>query len=94
LHKKAFKCISIGFENQSKYDHFELYRAYILIRAGHCDVIILESGQANFIPKSISYEAVPDDIEFGIIYNKIVEAVANNLMISNEELALQVASHF
>ena len=94
LHKKAFKVLSIGFENQERYDNFEHYRSVILIAIGHCDVIILESGQANFIPKSISYEAIPDDYEFGIIYNKIVEKVASMLNVTNQDLAMQVASQF
>lgn len=94
LHKKAFKVLSIGFENQERFDNFEHYRAYVLIGIGHCDIIILESGQANFIPKSISYEAIPDDFEFGIIYNKIVEKVAQLLNITNQDLAVQVATQF
>jgi hypothetical protein len=94
LHKKAFKVLSVGFENQEKEKDFECYRARVLIGIGHCKIVMLENGICNFIPKSISYEAIPDDIEFGLIYTKIVEKVASLLGVTNMDLALQVASHF
>lgn len=94
LHQKAFVCLSIGFENQTQCESLEHYKARVLIAIGHCDIIYLEDGSANFIPKSISYESVPDDYVFGIIYNKIVEKVAQMINVTNQELAEQVASHF
>jgi hypothetical protein len=94
FHRKLFAVLKIGYDNQELYDNMELYRARVLIAAGHCDIIMLESGHANFIPKSISYEAIPDDHEFGILYNKVVEKVAQFLNVTNQELAMQVASEF
>jgi hypothetical protein len=94
FHRKLFAVLKIGFDNQEQYDNMELYRARVLIAVGHCDIIMLESGKANFIPKSISYEAIPDDNEFGILYNKVVEKVAQFLNVTNQELAMQVASEF
>jgi len=94
LHKKAFKVLSIGFENQTQCECLEHYKARVLIAIGHCKIIYLEDGSANFIPDSISYESVPDDYTFGILYNKIVEKVAQMINVTNQELAEQVASHF
>jgi hypothetical protein len=94
LHKKAFKVLQIGYENQTIYDNPELFRARVLIGIGHCNVIVLENGQSNFIPKSMSYDYIKDDYEFGILYNKIVEKVAQIINVTNQELAEQVASQF
>lgn len=94
FHKKFFALLNIGFENQDKEKNFALYRAKVMIVIGCCDVIFLENGQANFIPWSISFDAIPDDNEFEVIYNKAVEHIASKLSLTNEELAIEVASHF
>jgi len=92
FHKKFFALLNIGFENQEREKTLELYRAKVLIQIGHCDFIFTESGQINYIPKSVSYDAIPDNNEFELIYNKAVEYIASKLSLTNEELAIEIAS--
>ena len=94
FHKKFFVLLNIGFENQDKEQNFALYRAKIMIQIGCCDVILLDNGSANFIPWSISYDSMPDNNTFEEVYNKAVDYIAKQLYITNEELAMEVASHF
>lgn len=94
FHKKFFVLINIGFENQEKEKNFALYRAKLMIQIGCCDVILLDDGSANFIPWSISYDKMPDNNTFEEVYNKAVDYIARQLYITNEELAMEVASHF
>lgn len=98
LHKKLFVVLQIGFDNQPEndfvYENIEHYRARVLIGCGWCDVVYLDGGQVNYMPKSISYDSVPDDNLFAEIYNKAVTFIANKIMITDEELGMQVASQF
>ena len=103
FHRKFFALLNIGYENQpegdrytvEKENNFELYRARVLIAIGHCDMIFTDTGQINYIPKSISYSAMPDNNDFERkIYNPAVTYIASKLLISDEELAEEVAANF
>lgn len=92
--QKFFVLLKIGFDNQDKEQNIELYRARVLIGIGYCDIIYLEDGKINFIPKSISYDNMPNENDFLTIYNKAVEFIARQLDINNEDLALEILSNF
>lgn len=94
FHKKFFALINIGFKNQDTFDFIDLYRKYVLIAIGHCDMIVMDDGRVNYSPKSISYDEVPDNNEFEVIYNNAVTFIANKLSITNEELAMEVTTNF
>lgn len=94
LHRKFFALIDIGFDNQDNYTDINLYRSRVMIGIGHCDAIYLEDGTINYIPKSISYDSIPNDIEFQEIYKKTVDFIAKKLHITNEELAEEVLNGF
>jgi hypothetical protein len=94
FHRKFFALLNIGFENQDTINTFELYRAFILIGIGHCDFIFTDTGQINYIPKSISYESMPDNNDFEQVYNKAVSYIALKLSITNEELTNEILSNF
>jgi len=104
FHKKFFALIKIGYDNQpydceelypEYIDNFELYRAKVLIAIGYCDFILTDTGQMNYIPKSISYGALPDNNDFErLVYNPAVDYIAKKLSITNQELADEVASQF
>jgi hypothetical protein len=94
FHKKFFSLLNIGFENQDKEDNFDFYRAKVLIAIGHCDTIALDNGTFTFIPKSISYDAIPDNNDFETVYNRAVSYIANKLCMTNEELSIEILSNF
>lgn len=94
FHKKFFALLNIGFENQDIFDNFDIYRKYVLIAIGHCDIITMDDGKVNCSAKSISYDEIPDNFDFEVIYNNAVTYIANKLCMTNEELAIEVINHF
>lgn len=94
FHKKFFVLITLGFDNQERFKSFEHYRANVLCNIGHCETIFLSDGRMAMIPKSISFDAIPDNNEFETIYSKAVEFIANELFITKEELAEEILSNF
>ena len=95
FHRKYFALLNIGFENQDEVINFELYRAKVLIAIGYCDFIFTEPGQINYIPKSISYESLPDNNDFErLVYNPSLDYIAKKLYLTNEQLADEVQAQF
>lgn len=95
FHRKYFALLNIGFENQDEVINFELYRAKVLIAIGYCDFIFTETGQINYIPKSISYESLPDNNDFErLVYNPSLDYIAKKLYLTNEQLADEVQAQF
>ena len=94
FHRKFFALLNIGFSNQDVIETFELYRAYVLVSIGWSEFFFTETGQINHIPKSISYEALPDNNEFSEVYDKALSFIAIQLSLTNSELTDEVLSNF
>jgi hypothetical protein len=95
FHRKFFALLNIGFENQDELTNFEHYRAKVLIAIGYCDFIFTETGQINYLPKSISYSSLPDNNEFErLVYTPALTYIAEKLYMSNSELADEVNANF
>jgi hypothetical protein len=67
FHCLAMALLNLTFLNQDRYTNFDSFRRAVAIEAGHCEELILLSGEIVKLPKSISYAAL-DDIEFGRVF--------------------------
>lgn len=94
FHKKFFVLLEIGFENQDVFDNSEIYREYVLIGSGHCEIFIRHDGLPNYKAKSISYDALPDNNDFETVYNNALTFIANKLSMTNEDLSIEILTHF
>lgn len=94
FHKKFFALLNVGFENQDVFEAFDIYRAYVLIAIGFCDVMITAKGETNYLPKSISYDNLPDNNDFERVYNDALTFIANKLSMTNEDLSIEILTHF
>lgn len=94
FHRKFFALLNIGFENQDVFQSPDIYREYVLIAIGFCDVFILPNGNPNYKAKSISYEKLPDNNEFEVVYNDTLTFIANQLSLTNEELTNEILTNF
>lgn len=94
FHRKFFAMLNIGFENQDTFNSFDIYREYILIAIGFCEVFILPNGLPNYKAKSISYEKLPDNSDFEKVYNDALSFIANRLSLTNEELTNEILTNF
>jgi len=97
-HKLCMALLSLTFENLPErysmtYPTFDMFRYAVAKEAGHCEAFVDLQGEITTIPKSISYDAVPDDIEFGKIMGSMMTICANILRVEQPMLELEVARY-
>ena len=88
FHKKAFALLNIGFENQEKYESFEVYRKIITIKAGYFDEV---EGKTStyYLPKSLSYDKMKA-IDFEKWYTDVLDVIAKQLSKKPDEIRSEV----
>lgn len=71
-HCLCMALLNLTFENQSRYQHFEPFRKAVAIEAGHVETLIKLDGEILLLPKSLSYDAIPDDVTFGKVMSEMM----------------------
>jgi len=97
-HKKCMALLNLTYENlPEKYAHsyptFDMFRYAVALEAGHAEAFVTLQGQILTIPRSISYDEVPDDVDFGKIMSDMMTVCANILQTSKPELAAEVSRY-
>jgi len=97
-HKLCMALLSLTFENLPEryamtYPTFDTFRYAVAKEAGHCEAFIDLQGEIVTVPKSISYDAVPDDVEFGRIMASMMTICANILHMEQPMLEMEVARY-
>src|SRR3990167_11520720 len=78
FHCLVMALLNLTFENQDRYTSFESFRKAVAIEAGHCEELVLLTGEVVKYAKSISYAAL-DDIEFGRVFADMMTVCAKIL---------------
>lgn len=97
-HKQIMALLTMTYENlpekyAKSYPEFDMFRYAVALEAGHAEAFVTLRGEITSVPKSISYAAVPDDVEFGRIAAKMMTVCANILQVSEPELAIEVGRY-
>lgn len=82
-HKRLFEFFNTVFDMQDFYDNKKKMRDWILIAAGHCDLVLSPNGETAFKVKSISFENLKE-LEFRELFPKCITAVINYRMENGE----------
>jgi len=56
--------------------------------------MVTAKGETNYLPKSISYDNLPDNNDFERVYNDALTFIANRLSMTNEDLSIEILTHF
>jgi hypothetical protein len=75
------------------YASFEQFRYAVALEAGHCESFVSLQGEITTLPKSISYDAIPDDVKFGKVVAAMMTVCAQILSIETPELEMEVAKY-
>ena len=78
FHRKAFALLNLGFENQEKFESFEVYRKVIIIRSGFYDEAPTKNGEVYYIPKSLSFEKMSAS-DFEDWYDATLKVIGSDL---------------
>lgn len=97
-HKLIMAMLTLTYENlpekyAKSYPVFDMFRYAVALEAGHAEAFVTLQGEITSVPKSISYAAVPDDVEFGKIAAAMMTVCANILQMSEPELSLEVGRY-
>ena len=84
-HKKAMAILTIGFINQDVIKVFDIYRKIITMKSGYYDSVIDKNGNPFPIVRSLKFDMMSQH-DFNEFYKSMVVVVANELLISPEEL--------
>ena len=90
--------LTVTYENLPEkyarsYASFDQFRYAVAEAAGHSESYISLEGEIRTMPKSISYDAIPDDVEFGKVAAAMMTVCARILEMSEPELAAEVARY-
>jgi len=77
FHRKAFALLNLGFDNQDKFDNFEVYRKVMTIKAGYFTSVESKKG-VQFLPDSLSYDSMNAE-DFENWFNKILDLIEKDL---------------
>lgn len=78
-HCLCLSLLSLTFENQERYTLFKDFRDAVAIGAGHIDTFVTLAGESLIRPRSISYDAIPDDVEFGRVMSAMMDVCSEIL---------------
>lgn len=70
FHRRHFAMLNVVFENQEQFADEEMFRKWVEVGAGYCDLLPGPGGKMVAVPKSIKYEAL-DQTEFEEIHAKV-----------------------
>ena len=72
FHQKFFVLLNTIYEIQNHFDNFEAFRYWIVMKAGHYDIIEAPNGKLIYKAKSVSF-AKMDEIEFQKVYDGVIQ---------------------
>lgn len=93
-HCLCMALLNITYENQDRYSNFETFRKAVAMASGHVEELVKLDGEIVFTPKSISYDAIPDDIAFGRVMSQMMDVCVSILGdMDRSELQSEVAKY-
>jgi hypothetical protein len=97
-HKLCFALLNLTYENLPErfarsYASFDQFRYAVAEEAGHVESYVSLDGEIKTIPQSISYDAIPDDVEFGKVMAAMMTVCARILQVSAPDLEMEVAKY-
>jgi hypothetical protein len=98
FHKLCMALLNLTFENlplkyAQSYPVFEMFRKAVALESGHSEAFVTLQGEIITVPKSISYDAIPDDVEFGQVMASMMTVCAGILQVSAPELEAEVSKY-
>jgi hypothetical protein len=97
-HKLCMALLNLTYEHlpekySKSYATFNQFRYALALEIGHSESFVSLDGEIMTLPKSISYDAIPDDVEFGKIMAAMMTVCARILDVTEPMLAEEVARY-
>ena len=93
-HHCLFICLlELTFENQERYEDDRAFRRAVAYAAGWVDEFMDMDGVIHRVPKSYSYEELPDEDDFTLEFGKAMAVCAAILGYTRPELEAEVSRY-
>lgn len=97
-HKLCMYLLQLTYTNlpeirTTQFPTFTLFRRAIAEASGHIEEYVTIEGEVRTMPGSLSYDAIPDDVEFGRVMGAMMTICARLLDIAESELAGEVSKY-
>ncbi len=97
-HKLCMALLTLTWQNlpepwESRYPTFDAFRYAVAEAAGHVTEYVTVEGEVKRMPASLSYDAIPDDVEFGRVMGAMMTVCARLLDMAESELADEVSRY-
>jgi hypothetical protein len=97
-HKLCMALLQLTYANlpeirTAQFSTFKQFRRAIAEASGHVEEYVTIDGEVRTMPGSLSYDAIPDDVEFGRVMGAMMTICARLLDIAESELAAEVSKY-
>jgi hypothetical protein len=98
FHKLCMALLNLTYENlperySMSYATFDQFRYAVAEEAGHAESYVSLQGEIKTRARSISYDEIPDDVEFGRVMAAMMTVCAKILQVEEPILAEEVARY-
>lgn len=97
-HKLCMALLSMTYQNlpeqlEHTWPTFDKFRYAVAEESGHVDEYVTLDGETKTRARSISYDSIPDDVEFGRVMAGMMTICARILDMSEPDLAAEVSRY-
>jgi hypothetical protein len=97
-HKLCLALLNLTYDNlpekyAKSYAGFDQFRYAVAEESGHVESYVSLQGKIKTKPRSISYDEIPDDVEFGKVMAAMMTVCARILDVSEPHLAIEVSRY-
>ena len=75
--QRFFTFIKMAFDMQDHFDDKEVFRKWLIMKAGFFTTAVAPNGTVMFFPDSISFDKMEDELEFRSVFTKCLTAYIN-----------------
>lgn len=97
-HKLCLALLNLTYDNlpekfAKSYASFDQFRYAVAEESGHVESYVSLQGEIKTKPRSISYDEIPDDVEFGRVMAAMMTVCARILDVTEPLLAIEVSRY-
>jgi hypothetical protein len=97
-HKLCLALLNLTYDNLPEkfarsFASFDQFRYAVAEEAGHIESYVNLQGEIKTKPRSISYDEIPDDVEFGRVMAAMMTVCARILDVTEPMLAIEVSRY-
>lgn len=93
FHRKFMALINMVFQNQERYNNFDLLRKHLIIAAGYYDTTYTLEGVEIPEAKSIAFANMSED-EFQGLYNAVIDTIIKYFHFERQDIIDNVEQFF